>query len=188
MEVSVIIPTLKAEEELAELVSAMKATACYDVEVIVVAGPASSAANRNTGLDKAKGEFIIMCDDDTGGYTQDWDKGLINALEQTGASVVSARLMNQNGSIHACNHGNNNVSRDFVNVSTIPASCCAFHKTPLRFDEGFIGGGFEDTDFFRCMGGPYVIANTVRVIHRQEGTYTSVPHNRAYYNNKWGQK
>ena len=185
MEVSVIIPTLKTEEELSKLVNEIKATAYYDLEVVVVASPSSSAANRNTGLDKAKGDFIIMCDDDTGGYTDGWDKGLIDALEQTGASVVSARLMNQDWSIHACNHGNYDVSKDFVGIPTMPASCCAFRKTPLRFDEGFAGGGFEDTDFFRRMGGPYFIANTVRVIQRQEGRYTTIPQNRDYYNKKW---
>jgi len=185
MNISVIIPTLKAEGELSGLVDSIKATAYYDIEVLVVATPASSATNRNIGLNRAKGDFIIMCDDDTEGYPQNWDKGLIDALEQTGASVVSARLMNRDGSIHACNHGNRDVSRDFVRVPTMPASCCAFHKTSHRFDEGFIGGGFEDTDFFRQMGGPYFITNLVKVVHRQEGKYTSISRNREYYNKKW---
>jgi len=188
MDVSVIIPTLEAVGKLSELVSGIKTTAYYELEVIVVASSGSSAANRNTGLDKAKGDFIIMCDDDTEGYMPDWDKGLIDTLEQTGASAVSARLMNRDGTIHACNHGNRDISKDFVGISTMPTSCCVFRKTSLRFDEGFVGGGFEDTDFFRRMGGSYFIANTVRVIHRQEGRYTSIPHNRAYYNKKWGGK
>jgi len=185
MKVSIIIPTLKAEKELSKLVDEIRATVYYNLDLIIVSSLQSSAANRNTGLNKAKGDFIIMCDDDTEKYPQNWDKDLIDALNKTGASVVSARLLNLNGTLHACNHRNYDISKDFVEVHTIPPPCCVFRKTSLRFDEGFIGGSFEDTDFFRRMDGKCFIANTVRVVHRQEGIYTTVKQNRAYYNKKW---
>lgn len=185
MIVSVIIPTLKAEEELASLANEIKTMAYHDIDLIIISSPQSCSINRNVGLDRAESDFIIMCDDDTEGYPQDWDKGLIDGLEQTGAKAVGARLLNPNGSLHATVYANYDLSKDFVEVRTMITSCCAIRKTSLRFDEGFIEGGFEDTDFFRRLGGKYFVANTVRVTHRQEGRYTSIPHNRAYYNKKW---
>lgn len=183
--VSIIIPTIKAEKELAEMVSQIKNTVVHELDLVIVSGDRCEAKNRNIGLDKAKGEFIIMCDDDTEGFPHGWDKDLIDALKHTGASMVGARLLNPDGSLHATKYRNFDLSKDFVEVPTMITACCAFRKSILRFDENFKGSGFDDTDFCKQLGGKFFVANKVRIIHRNECKNQFKVFNERYFRSKW---
>ena len=195
--VSIVIPTVKTEREIARLISEIKSTVVHELDLIIVSGMRTTSVNRNIGLDKARGEFVIMCDDDTEGYPHGWDRDLIDVLKQTGASMVGPRLLNPDGTLQLTNCKNFDLSKDFVKVRTIIAACCAFRNTKLRYDENYIGWGWEDTDFCRQIwencGGSFFIVNTVKVTHRNEekdplGSKETRAENQVYFGNKWGRK
>lgn len=185
MYVSIIIPTVKAEEELMELISQIKNTVAHELDLIIVSGDRSSAKNRNIGLDKAKGEFIIMCDDDIDKFPYGWDRDLIDALKHTGASMIGARLLNPDGALHKTNYKNFDLSKDFVEVKTMITACCAFKKTELRFDENYIGSGYEDTDFCKQLEGKFFVINKVKIVHKNECKNQDIKQNKHYFRNKW---
>ena len=185
MYLSIIIPTVKAEKDLIEMISQMKNTVTHELDLIVISGDRSAAKNRNIGLDRARGEFVIMCDDDIEGFSQGWDKDLIDALERSGASIVGARLLNPDGTLQLTNYANFDLSKDFVEVRTMITACCAFKKSTLRFDENYIGSGFEDTDFCKQLGGKCFVVNSVTVIHRNENKNPFKKQNGNYFRNKW---
>lgn len=183
--VSVIIPTIKTEEEIADLIAEIKDTMIYELDLIVVSGNRSVAKNQNIGMDKAKGKFIIICGDDIEQLPKSWDKNLINILVQTEASMVGPRLLNPNHTLQAINYANYDLSKDFVEVNTMITALCAFRNTSLRFDENYIGSGYEDTDFCNQLGGKFFVVNTVKVVHRNECKNQFLEQNGAYFNNKW---
>jgi len=183
--VSIIIPTIKTKKEVASLISEIKSTVAYKLNLIVVSGNRSAAENRNIGLDKVKTKFIIMCDDDTEAYPDGWDRDLIDALKHIGASMVGARLLNSDGSLQLTNNRNLDLSKDFVEVKTMITACCVFRNTKLRFDENYIGSGYEDTDFCRQLGGKFFVANRVKIIHRNESKNQFNEQNRHYFREKW---
>ena len=193
MKVSIVIPTVKTEAEIAGLISEIENTVAYELDLIVVSGMRSVSVNRNIGMEKAKGEFVIMCDDDTEGYPPGWDKDLIDVLEKLepeGATIVGARLMNLDGTLHKVNYRNYDMSVEYSQTRTMITACCAFRNTKLRYDENYIGWGWEDTDWCRQLGGKSFVVNTVKVIHRNEwknpiGTKAQEARNREYYKKKW---
>lgn len=183
--VSIIIPTVRTEEEIAGMISEIKKSVSYELDLIIASGNRSAAKNRNIGLDRTKAEFIIMCDDDTESFPYAWDRDLIEGLKQVGASIVGARLLNPDGNLQKTNYRNFDLSKDFVEVRRMITACCAFRNTTLRFDENYIGSGFEDTDFCKQMGGKFFVANKVKVIHRNENKNPSKKQNRDYFRKKW---
>lgn len=184
--VSIIIPTVKTEGEIASLISEIKNSVAYELNLIIASDINKSAAeNRNVGLDKAKTEFIIMCDDDMERFSCDWDRDLVEALKYTGASMVGARLLNPDGTLQKTNYKNIDLSKDFIEVRRMITACCAFRNTTLRFDENYIGSGFEDTDFCKQLGGKFFVANKVKVTHRNENKNPHKKQNKKYFKEKW---
>lgn len=188
--VSIVIPTIKTEKEIVDLISEIKNTVAYELDLIVVSGKRSVSANRNIGLERARGEFIIMCDDDIEKFPYGWDRDLIDALKQTGASMVGARLLNPDGTPQLTNNRNLDLSKDFIEVRRMISACCAYRNTTLRYDENYIWWGWEDTDFCKQLGGKFFVINTVKVIHRNEyknpfGSKKQENENRLYFIKKW---
>jgi len=194
--VSIIIPTVRTKVEIAGLISEIKNTVYYDLDLIVMSGMRVMSVNSNMGLDKAKSEFIIMCDDDTEGYQKGWDKTLLDMLEKLepeGATIVGARLLNLDGTLNRVNYHNYDLSVEYSQTRTMITPCCAFRNTKLRFDENYKGWGWNDTDWCKQLGGKSFVVNTVRVIHRNEeknplGSEKQIAESRAYFRKKWGTK
>jgi len=193
MKVSIIIPTIKPESELVKEISQIKDTVYYDLDLIVISGIRGAMIDFNRGLDKAKGEFVIMCDDDIEGYQKGWDKGLLDVLEKLepeGATIIGARLLNLDGTLNRVNYRNYDLSVDYSQTRTMITACCAFRNTKLRFDENYIGWGWGDTDFCKQLGGKSFVVNTVKVIHRNEqknplGSKEQIEKNHEYFKKKW---
>lgn len=185
MTVSVIIPTIRTEDAISSLITEIKATTDYATELIVASNDVSAARNRNIGLNMTDSEFIIMCDDDVTGFIVGWDRELIDTLVMLSASVVGARLLNPGGQLQPVNYGNYDLSKEYCQVWTMITACCVFRNTKLRFDEHYIGSGWEDTDFFRQLGGKFYVLNTVKVTHLNEHKKPNDAVNRAYYAGKW---
>jgi glycosyltransferase involved in cell wall biosynthesis len=173
---SIIIPTFRTEEELSEMIKEVKESVTGVCELIVTSTEASAAVNRNIGLNKAKYDNIIMIDDDMRDFPVGWNEEIIRPLnEEERVVLVSARLINKDGSAAMNMGGNYDVSKPIVEVLNgfIPTACIAYKKNELRFDENYIGSGFEDTDLMcqfmrKFPEGRHVINNSVMIVHLNE--------------------
>jgi hypothetical protein len=75
----------------------------------------------------------------------------------------------------------------------LATACVAFRRTDLRFDENFIGSGFEDDDYCYQLRAQnpkarFVVDNGVMVTHlnemkNQRGRFFD--HNKRYFQQKW---
>jgi glycosyltransferase involved in cell wall biosynthesis len=157
---------------------------------------ASASVNRNYCLDRSNAEYIVMLDDDITGFTYGWADRLVKTLfDNTDVVMVSARLMNDDGTFGTMMDIAPNLD-DIIQVVDhryLPSACIAFRRdTRLRFDENFIGSGWEDTDFCDTMhklypNGLFVINNKIQLIHRNEmknGNSDAFRANKNYYMNK----
>lgn len=187
--IDILIPTCKDKEDISLLIEEIKRTATGSYNIIVSSNQLYSASeNRNACLNQSTAEFVIFCDDDLGGFVSGWNEKLIEGLSQLDVSVVSARLMKKDGTPGIMCAEQYNDSTRFVLAKSLPTACIAFKHTNLRFDETFIGSGYEDNDYLNQLGGKYLIDNNVRVIHyneqkNQQGKYWEF--NRDYFLKKW---
>lgn len=193
IEADIIIPAYEPNQNLQEYLPEIIRNTVPPYNIIQPTRRQSAARNRNYGLERSKSPYIIMCDDDLGPLPPAWNRKLINILKENRDIVaVSARLMNQDGTLGRNSANNYDVSKPIVEVEMIPTACCAFRKTDVRFDERYIRAGWEDSDFFMQLrekcGGKIVIANEVRVVHLNEEKNsggTENEHNRKLFFRKW---
>ncbi len=159
---------------------------------------ASAATNRNICLEQGGSEIIIMIDDDIQGFFHGWAHYLIKPLLDPWIGMVSARLFNVNGTVQkTCMH-NDALSPELITLTPepnriMPSAAIAFRRTNLRFDENFLGSGWEDTDFCRqywqkfpnCK---FVVTNACKLVHRNEMKSQGVhwARNKEYFKKKWG--
>jgi glycosyltransferase involved in cell wall biosynthesis len=158
----------------------------------------SASVNRNFGISKVKSDIFIMIDDDIEGFYKGWVDDLIRPFYDDRVNIVSARLINRDGSIGSM-MGDNKIYKSGVydarkssyrGYVRVPTAALAIRKqVALPFDEGFIGSGYEDTDWFNRVnekfpGGRVMINNDCKLIHHnvqknQGGKYFE--HNKEYY-------
>jgi glycosyltransferase involved in cell wall biosynthesis len=62
--VSIIIPVIRKDPNLAECLEAIKCSSYRNYEIIVVDEGLERSAQRNIGMDRAKGEFFLVLDSD----------------------------------------------------------------------------------------------------------------------------
>lgn len=169
----------------------------------------SASVNRNVGLEVAVSDLVIMVDDDVTKFPPLWDSLLLRPLrEHPECVMVSARLMNADGTSGPM-LGLPPPTKDSgwteVSERKLLTACCAFPNDGLRFDENFLGSGFEDDDFCAQLrqkypDGTFLINEDVRVVHlnsmRNQGFIKGVgpvpggnfEKNKAYYEKKWSVK
>jgi glycosyltransferase involved in cell wall biosynthesis len=190
----IIIPTCKPESVIQKLIGEISFI-CRRNEVIATCSSASAAVNRNLGLKEAMSPIIVMMDDDISGFYPGWAEKLIQPLiDHTDIVYVSARLLDSDGKLQNAMGASKDVVNDILDVSTAPSACVAFRQTGVRFDEHYVGSGWEDTDFVKQLKqiyphGRIVINNCVRMTHANEMKNQLGENfrlNRAYYNKKWG--
>ena len=112
--------------------------------------------------------------------------------------VVAPRLLDKNRKIGhmmgsakcPSDKGVHDVERfRYKNYQRLPTALIAFRKTHVRFDEGFVGSGYEDTAWMNEMNIAYpnkrmVINNECRLIHINEEKGqggANFEHNKAHY-------
>ena len=185
----IIIPTCKTEAEVSQLIGLLSATS-RPCEIIPICRAVSAAINRNAGLNAVRSEIVIMCDDDTSGFYPGWWQGMVLPfLEDPTVAYVSARLWTRDNKPAVMMHNNACLEFNYVEVPYAPTACVAFRNDGLRFNEEFLGSGYEDTWFCDCLkvkypGCRFVINNRVKIIHDNEmknqgGKYYE--HNKALY-------
>ena len=197
MEVVACIPTCLSREIVDRQRDDILRTSLYVREVYVSAHPASASVNRNDCLNSVSSDIVIMLDDDMTGFFTNWDKILIEPLlVDSDIYLVSARLMDKNGSPGAMMHNNNNYAPGWYppKAKFVPTSCIAFRRSEIRFDEMYVGSGWEDTDWCRQLDlkfplGKVVINNNCRLTHLNEMKNQHGENwekNKTYYTSKWG--
>lgn len=203
----ILIPTCKRPHELAGMVAAIHATT-NDSDVIVSGLPASASVNRNYCLslieqhdrDGVPIETItIMLDDDIEGFYEGWTWDLTEPLVKDDSVVmVSARLLNPDGSFgptcSRCYEAEpEEIEIKSNGVCVIPTAAIAFRYRGFKFDEHFIGSGFEDNDWcFQYLAADpsakFLQSNRCRLVHRNEMKNqkgSNWKHNMAYFFTKW---
>ena len=70
--IDIIIPTCKSYHEVAEQVREMIVTSGVVFRIAPTCRDASSAFNRNVGLEGAESDIVIMVDDDIECFPQGW--------------------------------------------------------------------------------------------------------------------
>lgn len=183
--VDIIIPVYKVKHNLSRLMEELIHKTVPPYNLIFIQKEQSAARNRNTGLNKCTSEFVIMCDDDIAELPFAWNKKFIDRLlYNPEIMAISARLLNEDGTVGVNSANNFETKTDYEEVSMIPTACCCFRlkdvvKTGTRFDERFIKSGWEDTAFFetlkrRCqkkgLGTKIIIDNQIPVVHLHTAT------------------
>ena len=193
--IDIIIPTNKELKKLKKQISNIESTVNGDYKVLPTCFKASAATNRNYGLNQAKSEIVIMLDDDIKGFFHNWANLLIESLQDPDVVMVSARLMHNENKAGLMMNIKPDLSKDVVEVKDrmLPSACIAFRNDGTRFDEAYIGAGYEDTDF--CMqlnekypNGKYMIDNRVKLIHKNEMKNQlngQLMRNKYYFFDKW---
>lgn len=189
--VEIVIPTCLSRAQIAPLVCDVEGFA-FGIRVHPTCLTASAAINRNYGLDSlfSETEYVIMIDDDIRDFYPGWTNDMVRPLrEDPDVLFVSARLMAPDGFYGAMMHGSAGRHNGLEEVPEAPTACCAFRPTDLRFNEDYIGSGYEDTEFCRRLkerwpNGKIVIENRCRVTHlnemkNQDGRFFE--HNRAVF-------
>lgn len=192
--IDIIIPTIKKIEEIKKLVIDIKKTTDSENIIIPTCKDGSAAYNRNYGLNKAKNDIIIMLDDDITGFYDGWDFDLIKLLKEN-VIVVSARLFNPDGTPGTMVGADYNLDKEVIELQSrrVPTACIVFRNDGIRFDENYIGSGFEDDDFMNQLGikypkGKVLISNKCQLIHLNEKknqTGDNWIKNKKYYLEKW---
>lgn len=194
IEISYLIPTLRSEEEITSLIKEIEEASCIkNIEIIASCTKNSASINRNLCLDKARGKYIIMMDDDITGLFRGWGEKLVRQLNLE-VMAISPRLLRPDRS-YALMMGDPFIYDGLVSTvdNKVCTACFCFENTDLRFDENFIGSGFEDDDFMiqlnqRFPNRKIVIDNGIHIVHinemkNQKGIYWE--RNKSYFLNKW---
>ncbi len=220
--VDIVIPTFldKNDPQVLKLAAEIEATVTLHKRLIITGQPVSAAKNRNYGLkfcadaplwncadhnimlnQLRQRPLVIMVDDDMTGFFPGWDALLIQPLLDDPAGLcVSARLMNDKGQVGPSCMGNDSLIPPIIEIQNrrircMPTASIAHRNVGIRFDENYIGSGFEDNDFMNQMSeavpvGKYFINNNVRLIHmnqmkaQYENNYFQI--NGTYFRKKWG--
>ncbi len=196
--IDVIIPTCKKRPEVASLVGEVRQTAACPVCVIATCLDACAARNRNAGLDLATSPIRIMIDDDVTGFPRSWVTRMVEVmLAWPDCVMLTPELLNPDGTagpmMGAPPRGGTGV--EVVPSQKLVTACIAIRKNGIRFDEQFVGSGFEDDDYSAQLrraypNGVWLIDHDLKVVHRNEMKNQSEPfqRNREYFERKWGVK
>ncbi len=201
MQYDIVIPSCKPEPACKSLLKEIADTSSPE-RLIFTGFNVSAATNRNYGLNLCGSPVVIMVDDDMTGFTPGWAERLIAPIIQSDSNpcpaiMTSPRLYAPDGTpgtmldIKLPPFGEGPwIPSD---VCALPTACVAFPNEGTRFDEHYIGSGFEDTDFCHQLNNRYpnnafVIVNDLKLIHinemkNQKGKFWNA--NKAYYLQKW---
>jgi hypothetical protein len=179
----IIIATYKKKEEIQDQIDKIEANTSEKHRIIATCQPLSAAKNRNYGLSFANSSIIIMMDDDIIGFYEGWLTDLIHPFEiYPNCILTSARLFDRNKNIiHMM--GANGIpstngfykSNKFFNDKfyRVATACIAFRKNTVRYNEDFIGSGYEDTSYMNRLNIAFpnsymMINNNCKLIHLNE--------------------
>lgn len=197
----ILIPTMLTREQVAAQVAAIRAVT-PGADIFASCLKASASVNRNACLDQIKVvESAIMIDDDIEGFYPGWQNDLAAGLDVENAVMVSARLLNPDGTFGPTCSGNRDPSPLEIPLTPMtsrpqcimPTAAIAFIHRGHRFMESMIGSGWEDNAW--CAeyvaadpGARFVQSNRCKLIHRNEAKLQRGPywnHNKDEFFKRW---
>jgi len=200
--IDIIIPTIKSEYDVREMAADIKKNTKIEYNLIITAQPISAAKNRNIGLSKSNTSIVVMMDDDITGFYEGWLQDLIKPIAgNMEIGIVSARLcsldmrMAMAMGMDEYNHPMYPLIFD-ADKKRVTTACIAFRNLGIKFDENYIGSGWEDTDFCMQWNMKYpdkriVVNNGCIIKHINEAKNQSGynwEHNRNIFIKKWGEE
>jgi len=166
--VSVIIPAYADCDRLRRAIWSVRQTADLPYELIVSLAPRCVAANRNAGLDRARQDLVAFLDDDVL-LPACWMSRLAAVLAgHPDIGAASGHLRFPNGSPQTRRE---HLPDGALWEVTIPGTCFLYSRARVgdeRFDEGYLGSQWEDTDWMwrvRRRGLRTVVVGGVHVVH-----------------------
>ena len=192
----IIIPTLKSREDVAAQVAEITETAGCPVNVIATCQHVSAAANRNIGLDQSTSDPLIMLDDDMEQFPLGWAVRLADVLLQTPHAVMASPQLAKPDGTPGPMMGGVQIRQGGVTRAAqrkLPTACIAIRRNSLRFDESFLGSGFEDDDYCAQLraahpNAEFLVCHDVWIVHRNEMKNQHGPNwerNKRYFERKW---
>jgi len=177
----ILIPTYKPLEKVQKLIDEIEYYTPEKHRLIVSCQPLPASKNRNYCLSYADSEIMVMMDDDIINFYPGWLTNLIYPMmNDKNIIITSARLLDKN------KNANNNMGMvkdktdyaeireayniDGVSYKRVTPAAIAFRKTDIKFDEVFLGSGYEDTAWMNDMskeynGMKFVVNNCCQLIH-----------------------
>jgi hypothetical protein len=174
----------------------MASSVAGEPRIIATCQPVSAAVNRNLGLDQAFSEVVLMVDDDVTKFPAGWNLKLEQLLcMESNAVMVSAHLLTTSGQPAQMLGDPERKERGVGEVTRreLPTACIALWNDGLRFDEQYVGSGWEDTHFCAALKvvypeGRFLVDFDVAVVHLNEMKRQGVnfSSNRTKYESVWG--
>ena len=203
--IDVILVTHKPKEEVQKNIDELEANTPETHRLIATCQPLSASQNRNYGLSWANSEVFVMLDDDITGFYEGWLTDMVAPFKELNNVIVSsARLLNPNrttahamGCMKCINkEGICEAERfSYKNYYRVPTSCITVKNMggTVKFDEKFVGSGYEDTDWMNQVNITYpnsimTVNNNCRLIHLNEEKGqggANFEHNKAHYLSKY---
>ena len=194
----ILIPTCRPREDLTSMIESLDKTS-NGLEIFASCQQGASASiNRNLCLDQIHvGETAIMLDDDVEGFYDGWVNDMLFALFNPRVVVASARLLKANGEFGpTCSRCMDPYPLE-IEVKrhkhcVLPTAAIIFRHHGHRFDENFIGSGWEDNSWMAeyCkadLNAIFVQSNRCKLIHlncmsNQKNTWD---HNKSHFFTLW---
>jgi glycosyltransferase involved in cell wall biosynthesis len=203
--IDIVIPTCKALSDVTDRMGdAVRTSGLQNVRVIATCTPQSAAKNRNLALDLATSDPLIMMDDDVTDFPASWARHLLDVFrEHADCVMLSPQLMQPShaGGAPALMMGMDELYLDRTRIPSqgltiLPShrlltACVVIHRNKIRFDENFVGAGFEDNaycDDLRAVypDGQWMVCHDVKVVHHNEmkNQPENWERNRRYYQDR----
>lgn len=190
---TLLIATVRTNEELRPLVEEIRMTVASDLKLVISSSRESVAINVNRGLNNAEGDFILKVDDDITGFQRGWDLKLIEPMQRDPMiGAVAARLLNKDGSVQLTCSRDVNMHPEWLVTDRpiVPFCCVAFRNDGTRMDERYVGSGYDDGDYcnqlrVKIPNVKFAIHNEVRVIHKHEQKNAQLNRNALVFREKW---
>ncbi len=188
--VSVIIPAYDDSDLLRRAIWSIRTTADLPYELVIAREKQCVAKNRNMGLDRATQDLTFFMDDDVL-LPAGWMSRLVSVLagrEDYGA--VSAFMSFPNGAPQMTRY---DMKPGELWEVSIPGTCFVYSRARVgdqRFDEGYLGSQWEDTDWMWTIqekGLCTVMTRDVWIIHDHALSENQWLHvNMKRFHDKWG--
>jgi hypothetical protein len=188
--VSIIIPAYADTPRLRRAMWSVCETADLPHELIVACAPQSVAKNRNAGLDRARHDLVAFLDDDVLLPARWLSRLHAVLLARPDAGAVTGLFTFPNGCPQTRRP---DLAPGELWQVTIPGTCFLYSRARVgdqRFDEGYAGSQWEDTDWMWAVQGKGLVTlacGDVRAIH--DHTLRENQHlqaNMARFLEKWG--
>lgn len=174
------------------------------VNLQVVEGQRSAAANRNVAIDRVESSWFVIMDDDVV-VRPGWLRGMLEHVDAT-VGQVQPRLVNPDGTLFSAekvfttpwgaevtigtDQPDDGRHREVRRVEMLSGTCCLYNTDILsscRFDEDYPGSQWEDTDFsmqIRDAGFALLYCGNAAVVHNSQMRNVNDA-NREHFLDKW---